>query len=387
MKQDDLYSAAEVLSLMGLPVGTQVNAKLTCPKCGKKNKFYMRVDGIKNVGKCWSCGYFCNHTQFYADTYGMDQKDAFKEICERLNIKSFNGDFSEHHERKPIVQSVKNSSVPMAPIDTRHQVYSETIRYFGLSEKHIADMKNRGLTEEEIKKLPYASYNNECTKSLAKYLQAKGLSLESIPGFFQNEQSKKWEARRLKNGILVPYLDVHKRVQGFQLRKDNELLQVRDNGKLEEKCNWFSSINLNKGCGCKTFYHMACDFYYDFATDTFLPFLGKTLYLTEGAMKGDIIHLIEGIPLICVPGVEALTELKALFDSKFLQEQGVEKIVDLYDMDYLSNKYVANAMEKLKTMVAEAEFEYERKTWDTETPNGAVLKGYDDYLAYHKRNI
>lgn len=376
--QTDDYSATEVLVLLGIPFSNKKNTRLTCPVCGKNN-FYMRIDGERNVGKCWSCNFFCNHTQLYAEMYHLSAKDADREIRERLNI----GNNSPKEMRKPIAENVTVKELPIASIETRDIIYRSMIK--NLSGRHLQDMGKRGLTKEEATSLGYISYNNQECRQMASSIIRKGLNLKGVPGFFVDTKTQEWTTIWLKNGILVPYLDEHRRIQGFQLRKNNEELTKKPDGKYEEKCNWFSSASKNQGCGCKAWYHMACDFYYDFSSNQYYPLIGDTLYLTEGAMKGDIIHLIDKKPVIAIPGVSAIAELKRLFTSGFLQKIGVKRIIDVCDMDYLTNSNVFNAVERLKALITEF-FDYERKEWEIHV-QGHCLKGYDDFLAYARQNI
>ena len=97
-------------------------------------------------------------------------------------------------------------------------------------------------------------------------------------------------------------------------------------------------------------------------------------------MKADLAHNITGRAYIAVPGVNALPQLEA--ELKKLRRIGVRRIVNAYDMDYLTNEYVAKAIGKTEEMIRDEGFEYNRMTWDTR--NG-VLKGIDDYCAYYYR--
>ena len=374
---EDLYTAAEVLSLLGIPVtGTQTRCR--CPICKREGRFYMRTDGKKNTGLCFSCpSSQMSHIRYYGMTRGLSDKEAHKEILRLLGVKNYSAN------RQPTVVVQTEKQTPIADIEQRNAVYQEVISFLGLSERHISDMKKRGLTEEEIKKLGYASYDKSRAMDLSNHLRNRGYQLEGIPGFYERNQM--YTAKWFLPGILVPYKDECNRIQGLQLRVNNEELQ-RENGKLKDKCRWFSSATMKNGCGCKTWYHFATDFCIDFSSWTQVPVIPKgILYLTEGGMKADIIHALSGRPVIAIPGVGTTTELKKLFESGFLQEQGVKKIVNLFDMDYITNKNVAKASEQLKILI-EKYFDYERETWESEIDNH-VLKGFDDFLAYMLRDL
>lgn len=386
---DDLYSAADVFGLLGIQYGSQKNARVVCPKCRKKD-FYMNME--KNMGHCYraSCDFRGNQISYYAETKGISTKEANKEIMSLLGIgsKANSGNNTSFVSKKLEFAP----ELDLAPIDDRNNVYTALTANLGLSEAHRRDLRRRGLTDTEIDRLNYFTYPYKSDLvSTARKLVSQGFSLKGIPGFYLNENNDR-ALRPLKHGFAFPYRDYTGRIQGYQLRKDDKLLKVfidEETGekRKEKKCNWISSNGFKEGTGCTSFVHFACDFIQDFMTDVIRPWIGKdgVLYITEGAVKADIIHIITGWPVIAVPGVNGLSELEKLLP--YLKQIGVKKIVNLFDMDYLTNENVQKAQKSLEQMVRGAGMDYERETWETEVPNHKPLKGYDDYLVYHKRGI
>ena len=102
-------------------------------------------------------------------------------------------------------------------------------------------------------------------------------------------------------------------------------------------------------------------------------------------MKGDIVHLLTGMSVLALPGVNSLKEFEK--ELPFLKELGVETIEDAFDMDYLSNENVQKARKTLKEVIKKYGFTYKLVTWETKAENHADLKGLDDYYAYHLRNV
>lgn len=364
MGTNEFATFEEVLRLCGVKShkvgGNEV--KVYCPACRGKS---VQVSLTKGYGQCWGCGKRYNYQSYYAEFNGIDGKTARREIIDRLGRGAMGSEFVPPEEPE------KKES-PLASIEDRDAVYREVLKVLPLSPRHRKDLRKRGLTDEQIDRIGYRTYAFRYKSdrfAFASTLEKRGFSLEGIPGFY--EEKGRFLSVWKKEGILVPYRDEENRLQGFQLRKNNELLEIID-GKEENKYDWFSSVGKVKGAPTRGFTHFACDFYYDFEEEKIKPYIGKELFLTEGAMKGDIIHALSGLPVIAVPGVKTLKELEKKFT--LLRSFGVETIVDCFDMDYLKNPNVQKACEKVKEMIISAGFRYERKLWDP------AYKGLDDFL-------
>ena len=55
-------------------------------------------------------------------------------------------------------------------------------------------------------------------------------------------------------------------------------------------------------------------------------------------MKADVIHYLTGQTVLAVAGVNALTQLELILPQ--LHEQGVERIMTAFDMDFMENPHV-----------------------------------------------
>ena len=121
------------------------------------------------------------------------------------------------------------------------------------------------------------------------------------------------------------------------------------------------------------------------ATKSFLHFSGKlsgTMYLTEGALKADVAHaLCDGKRnFIAVAGVGVLAGLKDWLPR--LKENGVEKIVTMFDMDKLVNNKVMAAIDQVFTACKANGIVNEEYSWDP-----VLGKGIDDMLLNWKKGI
>ena len=358
-----------VASLLNLSVKKIGNTyKYPCPECGKQT---FEANDIK--GHCFKCGFGANYIKYYAVCCGISTKEATKKIASSTGgVANFKYTPTEVPEE------------PIADIVIRDKTYHSLLSNLTISKRHINDMRNRGMELDTVKKLEYKSYYLGSQKSRVEITQKilnSGASIDGVPGFYLNDDDKSSYYGRYtfcwrKQGILVPYRDCEDRIQGFQLRKDNDKLEKDEDGKLENKYDWISSKGKKKGSGAKGFVHFACDFYGDYKTKKKKPILDTELMITEGAMKADITHAITGLPVIAIPGVEILDGLDEVLD--YLKSNGVKKILNAFDMDYLTNKNVQRAQDKLQKMIEKKGLEYSRLKWDSN------YKGIDDYVLARK---
>ena len=350
---------ASLLGLKAKKVGHN-EYKYPCPKCNGKYSF----EANDVFGHCFSCDSNMNYQSYYAEWRGITLKAAKEEILSATG-------------HQVVLPQETNDDVPISNITVRHQAYSSLLSKLRLSDAHTKNLLNRGLSKEDIVRLGYKTFPTVASKrfELTKQIIHEGLSVKGVPGFYVEKDGKPTFVYR-KRGIMVPYRDFNNLIQGFQVRKDDELLKIDEDGDKENKYDWLSSKGRNKdgrtgGCGPRAYIHFACNFYYDFAAGVEKPFLAETIFITEGAMKADIIHALSGKPVIAVAGVNSLTELPKVLKQL---KGSVKRIVNCYDMDYLTNKHVAKACEKLQKMIEKEGFTFERLTWDEK------CKGYDDYL-------
>lgn len=102
----------------------------------------------------------------------------------------------------------------------------------------------------------------------------------------------------------------------------------------KRKFRWISSIGKQDGTKAECWTHLAG-----------AP--QKTVILTEGPLKADIIHQLTGDTVLAVPGVNSLNHLEEAL--VYLKEQGTVHIMTAFDMDYLTNPNVENGYPELES--------------------------------------
>jgi len=352
--------------------------KRICPICGGRTSFSVSLQ--KGVWHCFKCDNKGNAISLYAQVQGVDNKEAFKQIMNALN-KGFKPDVKTTQADEGRTESDAN----LADIDTRDAVYSAMLS-FGLDEAHQKEMASRGMKNAERYFATLDLQGWEQRSAYTKKLMEQGLHLRGVPGFYKNKYG--WTIKATKRGILVPYRAFDGKVQGIQIRKDSNLLKTFEDGSVESKYTWLSSgwipksAEKDSGTRARAFVHYAVDFRTTYDGRKLPTFKNNTVYLTEGGMKAQIAHELSGHAYIAVPGVNALSDFAK--ELKKLHDIGVMRIINAYDMDYLTNPNVQEAVNKTKQIITDLGFEYNRLSWEDVRPD---LKGIDDFLADYRSRV
>ena len=380
------WSCSDVLSLLRVSFNPDKEEQtILCPFCGSK-RFGMNIK--KGTGHCFKCGATADSASYYAASTNQSLNDARDDIKHRLNIPDEYGKLPERKVFKEKAQA------KLAPIEERNKTYRAFLLELLLSLKHYYMLKARGFSDDDIVAMGYKSFPSAeevSFEDICRRLIAKGCILEGVPGFYKNDKGE-WTFVRITPGIIIPQINIHNQIEGFQIRKDDDLRREFD-GELEAKIVWFSSKGKSHGTGPHVTVHNATDFIYNKDKKQYEPVLhGDKVTLTEGGMKADLCACLldHHASLIAVQGVHALNPLKEALIA--LKPYGLKTVNIAYDMDYLTNPNVKEAMEKTIALIKELglncenlmNWEYKQKD---ENGNEFFLKGLDDYLAFQQRGI
>ncbi|TCO68211.1 DUF3854 domain-containing protein [Caldanaerobacter subterraneus] len=344
----DILDVAKRLRIRILRRASSEEYIARCPFCGdSKNPehghLYLNVS--KNVYYCVRCGEGGDAVNLYAELRNIDTREAYKELMEE-NITPL--------VLKEKVQKKKHN--PVAPIETRDKVYRAFLDKLTLKEQHLRNLLKRGLSWEETAKNLYKSLPEEPQQrwEICRELIKEGYNLKGIPGFYQREKDgeKYWDFVDYK-GFLIPVKDVQGRIQGFQIRLDEE-----EKGR---KYLWFSSRNKLNGTPAHAWQGVHGG-----------P--SKVVIVTEGPLKADVAHYLSRYTFVSVPGVTAIKGIEIV-----LKQLGAKKVYIAFDMDILTNPAVQKARKRLENKLVEAGFEVRTKTWDSR------YKGIDDYLLVQRK--
>jgi len=343
---------------------------------------------IKNVYHCYNCGAQGNMLTLYCELKGITGPDCFKiayrEIRGQLAVGGY--PLNQAYEiRKPSV-------VEAEPADStkRNRVYRELLKLLNLTDWHLSLLRERGLSEEAIKRLQFRSTPVYGTEELARKLLIKDFSLSGVPGFYLNNRGN-WDIAfgKKHSGYLCPVPDISGDLIGFQIRLD-----IPIHGR---KYIWLSSAGREKGVSSSSpaaFFGNPYD---------------KRVCVTDGVLKGLIAHEFSGRTFIGNPGVNNYRGLEQLLT--VLTGNGVEEVIDYYDMDRQMKiicdhneklcgtcglKFTEGAVcphkerkrneirkgsNRLYEMCQARSIRYRRKKWDLDTDGSWAgnYKGIDDY--------
>lgn len=384
------YDTQDVATLLNIPICQRKEYRGNCPFCGNSKDFCLNIVNGKFI--CHSCGVSGRGpTRLYSEVYKIDTKEAHAQIMNLLNLGESAPDIQP---RKKKVLPVKEH--PIANSDKLDSIYNVLLDELKLNKKHYADLLCRGFNADTIKALRYRSYPyteegfcpeyESIPRNIAKKLGK--WNFDGVPGFYVS-RNERWNLAKRKRGILVPYINREKKLVGMQIRKDRSLLDEK-----ESKYSWLSSNDMYQGTKSTGFLHFACDFEKN-TQGFYSPVIKEQrvrngvitpLIMTEGAMKGDLLHEMTGYQVIATSGAGVLEDYEA--NLSFLKRLGFSHIINCYDMDYLTNEKVQKSEGRAAEMARDHGFMYERKTWNQNIPGSTkLLKGIDDYYAYHMKGI
>lgn len=319
----------------------------SCPFCRDHGpgKYHLFLNTTRNIFYCVLCGAKGNSVSLYAKMEGVSNRQAFRALSEETCIYRF--------PEQPLPQ--KPPEREPSSLSERNAAYYDMLMHLELSPKHKADLLARGLSEERINHNLYRSLPQTGTaRRLLAGLLADFHNLEGIPGFYVNHGY--WDISG-KPGLLIPYRDKNGSIQGLQIRLDDE-------SKPERKYRWFSSRGKAHGTRNRSCIHVTGDI------------RAKTVYLTEGGLKGDVASFLDHDALfLCFAGVTAVAGLK----EALMALDNIEEVVIALDMDKLMNWRVRKALAKILDLVRSIPgIRVKLMNWNVS------FKGVDDF--YKARN-
>lgn len=309
-----------------------VEGKRTCPICRKTNE--------------WDCNFTENGSLIYC-------KNVKNDSGETDSLGKYKHTLKANDERKKIVvkQVLQNDVVETVKADASHldRVYSAFLENLELKDRHIENLEERGFDTEQIHLNMYASVPGyEGTEIV--YNLSKTFDLEGVPGFYFNDNH--WRLNIAFSGFYIPYRDEKSRIVGLQIRRDENV---------KDKYMWVSSDGKSKGTSSGSPLHFV---------NVDLIKERKEVYVTEGALKADIIANLLDVGVIASAGINAINPNRI-----FEVFPEINKIILVFDMDWQTKEKVRLAYLRLLNILRERNVNIEVAVWDL-----TLGKGFDDVL-------
>lgn len=360
----DITDVANILNLKVKRPGRK-SIYTDCPFCGD-TRGKMNLNLEKNQFRCNYCGESGGAIALYAKSHGLSNSDAYREICDVLYGGVSASEYAIPKKEKPSLPS--NSE--LASVYDRNQTYEMMLSMLSLTDKHIDELIQRGLSLEQIKKNGYKSTPVFGFEQMTRNLAEKGCVIAGVPGFYEKRQGI-WSInfKSCCSGILIPYRTVSGLIQAFQIRLDRPF--VDEKGR-KTKYIWLSSVDEEKGTSSKSPAHFVGN-----------PCDEQAVFVTEGALKADIASALSGRTFIAVAGTGCIDSLKEPFE--IIKRNGINRVYEALDMDKTENENVKRAAVKLMDLIRRFGFKTKMTKWKWDQNNPQENKGIDDMLLAKKK--
>jgi hypothetical protein len=254
-----------------------------------------------------------------------------------------------------------------ADADHLHEVYTYLLgECLELTEEHGDILLNeRTLSDTTIAYKLYASQpsKEKLPEVCAKLEKRFGNNLNGVPGFYKDEAGR-WKMVHY-NGYFIPVRDVQGRIVGMQIRLD---------GNVEHKYLWFSTSPEKFTCGASSgtpVHYVKPDLVKQFGF----------AFITEGALKADIISEYKHAAVIAIAGVTCFDEETFGIEVRKAIPK-LERAVIAFDSDWKTNSAVKEGLLRMGRSLRAAGLIVEVLDWDAEQG-----KGLDNALIENERRV
>ena len=338
---------------------------LLCPFHDDKAPGSFHYSNSKNIFKCFSCNEGGGPVKFVQKYDKISRKEAIlrlslqygfidKQHYESLsNAPEFSVDEVKAASRKKTDLLEKNPELQL------HLVYSQLSKLLPLNESDREYLRSRNITDEDIKRNHYFSFNGEdVSKDICRVLKSADIDeniLLGVPGFYkENDEIKMVQVK----GIGIPLKNCFNEKIAIQIRSRE------DNGP---RYFYFSSSDKTNGTSCGSVIDVVSKGVVD----------NTRVYITEGHFKADKLARETGSFVLSLQGVNAISPLGSTLDQFDKYHYPIDEITIAFDSDMFSNTQVLKAAETLCESINELrpDIPVSFLVWDKECG-----KGIDDVI-------
>lgn len=358
-----------------LPAENARRSKYPCVFCNDQSR-HMSIDFINDTFLCYRCGSHGGMLDLFRQVYGtsMDNRETTELIKQKLGLLTGYSSAAPPavSERMQITCRDEDNPTTSRSDEELDRVYRAFLDELSLSHNHKASLIARGLTQSEIIQDGYKTAPRGDYQGIAAKLLAKGLTLDSVPGFFTVKRTGKWSVFIPADGFFVPIRNLSGQITGMQIRLDRPIKGCK---YVWLSSNRFRGYRLLNGTKVRVELHYVGNFQ------------GGILGLTEGGLKANVTHhlyhrlpgITQDLSLIAYQGVGALANLESVVGK--LSGCGFSHIMEMNDRDKLENDGVRVATGRLYSMVDNA-----LRRWPQQPdcmsmhPDQYLGKGIDDHI-------
>ena len=377
--KQEVKSRLDIVDVISSYIPLDRANKGVCPYHGGTKKGSFHANKRIQRFKCYSCGEGGDVIDFIAYQEGKNFVDVVYDKAYELGII----DLDEYTTRKPSQSPVKtkintprpkinkvvDEALTLEEIKRNHIVYEEYTKLCGLSDKHIQTlMIERQIKRDRIRE--YFTLTKEFNKidDLVKACAIKGytvLDIAKVPGFYLDENKELKASNRL-TGIGLKLRDHNGYIRALQMRRDWI-------GESDSRYIYISSAS--KG-GNKAYTY----------SDVIIPNNPiKTLFITEGKFKAEILSDTFNAITISIPGINSWENKLREAVEYVVKEYNIKHLYVIFDADTAYNLEVYKQCKRmLDTELKDMDFKNRFIAyWDVE-----FGKGVDDLIITgHKEKL
>jgi hypothetical protein len=275
-------------------------------------------------------------------------KDGVTYWVHRLNALAVRG----FVERAPVQTGVVRASE-----SRRHEVYTELLSKLPLSDEHLRDLLDRGLSAEAIRTNGYASLPVQ--RIWLAQLMAKRFDVSGVPGFVLKEAKKggRYWTLAAPPGLLVPVRNRAKQIVSLKVRRDGH-----------EEPRYVAMSSASSG-GAKADNAL----HWPLLANTIWDGCPENIIITEGELKADVVAHLKGWRMVSMPGVGCWA--KVVEALRAIPSDQRKSVYVALDADWRLNPDVSRAMHQLCAALLAEDHQVSVMQWPLERG-----KGIDDAM-------
>lgn len=251
----------------------------------------------------------------------------------------------------------------VAPMEVLDQIYQGLLGQLSLSAHHRAQLRDRGMDEEEIEAGGYRTFTRHRRADIARHLadQFTPAALTRVPGFYIDDNGQSaYLTLAGPAGLLIPCRDASGYLTGLQIRRDQGSPRYLP-------LTSYTESKPRRGGTPVTVSLLRHVAYPPRITD-------PRVFITEGTIKAQMAAWRLGAVVISSPGVACWSAAGIVETAVKLAKPG-GMVVVAYDADKTRKSAVAQAEASLCRALEAAGLDVRVARWDAE-----VGKGLDDLL-------
>lgn len=296
------------------------------------------------------------------DSWCQTHRDGTVTLCKRVagEREKVNRDGVPYYVHR-LNGEVRESLPPLPPTTERANAaaldaaYRRVLAALSLDAGDRDGLLARGLSPAAVEAGGYRSLRVEGRARLARAVvdEVGEGAARAVPGVvWREEDGRGWWSLAGSPGLLIPCRDPEGRVAALKVRR-------RDVEAGQQRYLYLSSAKRG-GASALAALHVPT-----LAARMDAPLL----VVTEGELKADVATHLLGAPVVGLPGVGAWSLAVAL-----ARASDFRRVAVAFDMDQLTNRFVARAARELVASLVSAGLEAEVWRWDP------AHKGIDDHL-------